>query len=200
MALYKRDIPGRRAHFYLHFLLWSALTEPTSLLDYCGLLWWSGQVFVQGINSDTFRRLVLFSMFWHFLDLILDLHFYLCLLDGSYIACTKNLPDMIKLQYHGTLSGYLIGLVLSFLLSVSSFYLVWAQALPIPTLIYTIIGLCLIQATVQLYFFMHIGKEEKPRWQSISFLFMLVCVVIIVLGSLWIMYDLNNRVMGGMEM
>lgn len=38
-----------------------------------GLLWIAvmiGQVLVQGINSDTFRRLVIFSMFWHFLDLI----------------------------------------------------------------------------------------------------------------------------------
>jgi cytochrome o ubiquinol oxidase subunit 3 len=38
-----------------------------------GLLWIAvliGQVFAQGINSDTFRRLVIFSMFWHFLDLI----------------------------------------------------------------------------------------------------------------------------------
>lgn len=38
-----------------------------------GLLWIAvmiGQVAVQGINSDTFRRLVIFSMFWHFLDLV----------------------------------------------------------------------------------------------------------------------------------
>lgn len=38
-----------------------------------GLLWIAvmiGQVMMQGINSDTFRRLVIFSMFWHFLDLI----------------------------------------------------------------------------------------------------------------------------------
>lgn len=38
-----------------------------------GLLWMlvmMVQVFVQGINVDTFRRLVVFSLFWHFLDLI----------------------------------------------------------------------------------------------------------------------------------
>lgn len=38
-----------------------------------GLLWISvmiGQVFWQGINVDTFRRLVVFSLFWHFLDLV----------------------------------------------------------------------------------------------------------------------------------
>lgn len=39
----------------------------------CGLFWLAvmlGQIIWQGINIDTFRRLVLFSMFWHFLDLI----------------------------------------------------------------------------------------------------------------------------------
>lgn len=38
-----------------------------------GLLWivvMIAQLVWQGITSDTFRRLVIFSMFWHFLDLI----------------------------------------------------------------------------------------------------------------------------------
>lgn len=38
-----------------------------------GLLWMSvmiAQVFFLGITIDTFRRLVVFSMFWHFLDLV----------------------------------------------------------------------------------------------------------------------------------
>lgn len=38
-----------------------------------GLLWMGvmiAQIFFQGITSDTFRRLVVFSLFWHFLDLV----------------------------------------------------------------------------------------------------------------------------------
>lgn len=38
-----------------------------------GLLWiivMAAQVFYQGITIDTFRRLVCFSLFWHFLDLV----------------------------------------------------------------------------------------------------------------------------------
>lgn len=38
-----------------------------------GLIWIlvvAAQIFFAGINVDTFRRLVLFSLFWHFLDLI----------------------------------------------------------------------------------------------------------------------------------
>lgn len=38
-----------------------------------GLLWlltMIGQLFFYGINVDTFRRLVVFSLFWHFLDVV----------------------------------------------------------------------------------------------------------------------------------
>lgn len=38
-----------------------------------GLLWivvLMGQMYVSGVTVDTFRRLVIFSLFWHFLDLI----------------------------------------------------------------------------------------------------------------------------------
>lgn len=39
----------------------------------CGLLWMvvlMGQIYFSGITVDTFRRLVVFSLFWHFLDLV----------------------------------------------------------------------------------------------------------------------------------
>lgn len=38
-----------------------------------GLLWMAvlmGQLFLQGVTVITFRRLIVFSMFWHFLDLV----------------------------------------------------------------------------------------------------------------------------------
>ncbi|MFN4174896.1 MAG: cytochrome o ubiquinol oxidase subunit III [Parachlamydiaceae bacterium] len=38
-----------------------------------GLLWLvviAAQIYYQSINKDTFRRLVLFSLFWHFLDVV----------------------------------------------------------------------------------------------------------------------------------
>lgn len=108
--------------------------------------------------------------------------------------------EHIKKEYHGTLTSYLIGLLVSLTLTIISFYLVWANVLSAQSLVYSLIGLALLQATAQLLFFMHLGKEEKPRWESISFFFMLTCVLIIVLGSLWIMYDLKMRVMGGMDM
>lgn len=51
------------------------------------------------------------------------------------------------------------------------------------------------QLVVQLLFFLHLGEEEKPRWKLLSFIFAFIILGIIVFGSLWIMFDLNSRMM-----
>jgi len=56
-------------------------------------------------------------------------------------------------------------------------------------------GLAALQLVVQLVFFMHLGDEPKPRWKLMSFLFAFIILAIIVFGSLWIMFDLNSRMM-----
>lgn len=95
----------------------------------------------------------------------------------------------------GSVFPYVIGFVLSLLLTLSSYFLVTYQWLRGWNLIGTIALLGVIQMIVQLFFFLHIGEEKKPRWNLLSFLFMALVVVILVCGSLWIMYHLNTRVM-----
>lgn len=56
-------------------------------------------------------------------------------------------------------------------------------------------GLAVLQLIVQLVFFMHLGDEPKPRWKLMSFIFAFIILSIIVFGSLWIMFDLNSRMM-----
>lgn len=66
-------------------------------------------------------------------------------------------------------------------------------------LIYAITGLAIVQAIIQILFFLHVGQEAKPRWESLTLYFMLLILFIVVFGSLWIMFDLNHRVMFGMD-
>lgn len=56
-------------------------------------------------------------------------------------------------------------------------------------------GLATLQLVVQLVFFMHLGDEPKPRWKLMSFIFAFIILAVIVFGSLWIMFDLNSRMM-----
>ncbi|MCL4357316.1 cytochrome C oxidase subunit IV family protein [Patescibacteria group bacterium] len=55
--------------------------------------------------------------------------------------------------------------------------------------------LTLIQFLVQLFFFLHVGREFSPRFKLMMTTFMILVVIILVGGSLWIMHSLNGRVM-----
>lgn len=98
-------------------------------------------------------------------------------------------------EWHGSIKAYLWGFILSFLLTSLSFFLVYVKAFSSLPLTYTIIILAVIQAAVQIIFFLHIGQEPKPKWESIALCFTLMVLLILVVGSLWIMHDLDNRVM-----
>ena len=93
------------------------------------------------------------------------------------------------------LKVYGLGFLLSLLLTFVSFGAVYEQILPRSLLVPALIGMALVQAAVQLICFLHLGREEKPDWNLLVFLFMLLVLVIIVIGSLWIMANLNYRIM-----
>ena len=58
-------------------------------------------------------------------------------------------------------------------------------------MITAIIFLAVVQLVVQLVFFLHLGRERQPRWNLLAFAFMAIVLLILVLGSLWIMNNLN---------
>lgn len=106
----------------------------------------------------------------------------------------------IKKEYHGSLQAYMTGFVACFLLTSTSFLLVALSVFSYPVLVCMLITLALTQAVAQLLFFLHLGREDKPRWETLVFYFMLLLLLIIVIGTLWIMYDLDVRTMSNMPM
>lgn len=96
---------------------------------------------------------------------------------------------------HGTFKLYILGFLFSVALTLLSYFLVEKQLLTGSTLIATILGLGFVQAVVQLVFFLHLGNEPKPRLNLMLFLFMLLILCVVVVGSLWIMGNLNYRMM-----
>lgn len=101
----------------------------------------------------------------------------------------------IQKQWHGTLKSYIIGFVISIILTFIAFFLVYERLFSGYALIYTIVGLGIAQAIAQLIFFLHVGQEAKPRWETFIFLIMVLLLLIIAIGSMWIMFDLDKRVM-----
>lgn len=96
-----------------------------------------------------------------------------------------------------TLGLYVSGFILSLAFTLTSFALVEAHVHSMYRdfsnvfLIGTTMILALAQFFAQLYFFLHLGRETKPRWKLLVLAFMILVVLIIVLGSIWIMYNLN---------
>ena len=91
----------------------------------------------------------------------------------------------------GTPGAYVSGFVLSIAFTLEAYYLVAHRALSKWSLAAAIAGLAIVQFLVQLVFFLHLGRELRPRWKLVALLFMLGVVMIIVFGSLWIMNNLN---------
>jgi cytochrome o ubiquinol oxidase operon protein cyoD len=93
---------------------------------------------------------------------------------------------------HGTVITYVAGFVLSVVLTLVAYVLVVNQAIPNrDLLIGAVIGLAVVQFIVQMVFFLHLGREQRPRWNLVVFSFMVVVLFILVLGTLWIMNSLD---------
>lgn len=107
---------------------------------------------------------------------------------------------LLRPEEKGTVKFYMLGFILCILLTLAAYFLVAQSLLTGMTLIFAILGLGVIQMAVQLIFFMHLAGEKNPHWNLLVFFFMLLVLVIIVFGSLWIMYNLNYREMPPMDM
>lgn len=94
---------------------------------------------------------------------------------------------------YGTYKSYIIGFVLSIVTTVVAFYIVDTHALPATELYITLGALALVQLLVQLIFFLHLSTHSKARWNLISFVFTTLIVFILVIGTLWIMYNLYTN-------
>ena len=95
-----------------------------------------------------------------------------------------------------SLRSYLTGFVLALILTVIPFGLVAMGALPrMPTLI-VIAVLAVIQVLVHLRYFLDLNLSSTPRENLFAIAFATILIVIMVGGSLWIMFDLHYRMMG----
>ncbi len=103
----------------------------------------------------------------------------------------------MKESYHsvGKYKAYLIGFILCIVLTLASYFMVTERLFSVQTIFFTIIGLAIVQTFVQLVCFLSLGKEPKPHWNSIVFLFAAIVLIILVFGSMWIMYHLEYRLM-----
>ncbi len=93
------------------------------------------------------------------------------------------------------LISYVTGFVSSVGLTLVAYYVVVDRAFGVGALTYTVAGLAVLQLIVQLIFFLHIGQEKGTHWKLVTFIFAVLVILIVVVGSLWIMHNLDYNMM-----
>jgi cytochrome o ubiquinol oxidase operon protein cyoD len=106
----------------------------------------------------------------------------------------------MKLHQHITrstshLSSYIVGFVLSIALTIIAYIFVVYHLLPSVGLMVVLAVTASVQVIVQLIFFLHLGRGEGSRWKIVTFALALLVVAILVVGSIWIMNNLNYNMM-----
>ena len=97
----------------------------------------------------------------------------------------------------GTNATYFIGFLLSMVLTIVGYLLVRKHIAnhhlyPSDTFLTVALPLlAVVQLFAQLVFFLHLDRESKPRWNLLVLGFAVIVVLIILIGSLWIMNHLD---------
>jgi cytochrome o ubiquinol oxidase subunit IV len=96
---------------------------------------------------------------------------------------------------HGSVRTYLIGFLLSVVLTAVPFWLVMTGRLDPQTTAITIVALAIVQILVHTVCFLHLNTKAEGGWTLLAYVFTAVLVLIVISGSLWIMYHLNTNMM-----
>ena len=102
---------------------------------------------------------------------------------------------------HSTFSGYMLGFVLSVVLTAIPFWLVMSGTLPSKQITALVImAFAVVQIVVHMIYFLHMNTTSENGWSMMALIFTIVMVVIALSGSLWVMNHLNSNMMPMHEM
>ena len=96
---------------------------------------------------------------------------------------------------HARLREYTIGFALSVLLTATPFWLVMTRPLPASVTVAIIMAFALAQVVVHMVYFLHMSPKAEGGWSLTSLIFAIIVVLIMLCGSLWVMYHLNANMM-----
>ncbi len=95
----------------------------------------------------------------------------------------------------GSLKSYLTGFVLALILTAIPFAMVMSGAWSAAAALAGIFAAGLVQILVHLHYFLHLDTSSAARWNVLALVFTLLIMLLFVGGSLWIMSNLDYRMM-----
>ncbi len=91
--------------------------------------------------------------------------------------------------------GYVVGLLLALLLTGGAFALVWLKLMSGGAALAVLGLLAVVQIVVHLRFFLHIDLARSHRDDLKLILFAGLILLVMVSGTIWILYDQHMRMM-----
>ena len=96
---------------------------------------------------------------------------------------------------HGNFKQYTIGFILSVILTIIPFGMVMSGGFERGLLVTVIAITAAAQVLVQLVFFLHMNASSEQRWNVLAFIYTVLCMAILLVGSVWIMNYLHFNMM-----
>lgn len=96
---------------------------------------------------------------------------------------------------HASRRIYLIGFLLSVVLTAIPFWMVMSGTFGPQVTIVAIVAAAVVQILVHTVCFLHVNTSSEGGWTLLAYIFTAVIVLIVISGSLWIMYHLNVNMM-----
>jgi cytochrome o ubiquinol oxidase operon protein cyoD len=104
-------------------------------------------------------------------------------------------------SHYGSLTSYILGFTISAVFTLAAYAMVEYHvisehaAFSHAFLVALVLVFAIAQMCVQLIAFLHLGRESTPRWNLIVFAYAAVLLLALVLGSIWIINNLNYNMM-----
>ena len=105
-------------------------------------------------------------------------------------------------ESHASAKSYVIGFVLSIVLTAIPFGLVMDSnhfSFSAGTVLAAILALAVVQVFVHVVYFLHMDRSAEQRWNVVAFAFTMMILVIVVSGSVWIMHNATGNMEHAMQ-
>jgi cytochrome o ubiquinol oxidase subunit IV len=99
-------------------------------------------------------------------------------------------------ESHASVKSYMIGFVLSIVLTAIPFGLVMDTGhfgFTAGTVLAAVLLLAVVQVFVHVVYFLHMDRSAEQRWNVVAFAFTVMILVIVVSGSVWIMHNATTN-------
>lgn len=101
---------------------------------------------------------------------------------------------------HGTRKSYITGFALSVFLTAIPFIVVMAGGFASERLTgFLVLIFAVAQIIVHMIFFLHMNPKSEAGWTMVSLCFTLIVLVIAIVGTIWVMYNMDSYMMPGMQ-